>query len=148
MALRSRVITDSNKMLRIIDNISDSEKLSNDYEVTVTILWNRPHANIQMFLKVTIWTTNSQSKVVVNWEWTVMTQHLAWIRLSVTVMIIGVPEMPARSIRPSRSISIRETFLFFLNMYASLCMMTSHCVLAVRMISVYILNFYDLYTFQ
>ena len=77
-----------------------------------------------------------------------MSQHLAWIRLSVTVMIIGVPEMPARIMRPSRSISIRQTFLFFLNMYASLCMTTSRCILAVRMISVYMLNFYDLYTFQ
>ena len=76
-----------------------------------------------------------------------MSQRLAWIRLSVTMMIIGVPEMPARIICPSRS-SIRQTFLFFLNMYASLCMMTSRCNFAVRMISVYMLNFYDLYTFQ
>ena len=78
-----------------------------------------------------------------------MSQCLAWIRLSVTLMIIGVPEMPARIICPSRSISIRQTFLFFLilNMYASLCMMTSRCNFAVRMISVY-MNFYDLYTFQ
>ena len=70
-----------------------------------------------------------------------MSQRLAWIRLSGTLMIIGVPEMPARIIRPSRSISIRQTFLLFLNMYASLCMMTSRCNFAVRMISVYIIEF-------
>ena len=40
-----------------------------------------------------------------------MSQHMAWRRLSVTVMIIGVPGMPARIIRPSRSISIRQTFV-------------------------------------
>ena len=38
MALRSRIITDPTEMLRIIDNMSDSEKLSNYDEVTVTML--------------------------------------------------------------------------------------------------------------
>ena len=102
MALRSRIITDLNEMLRIIDNMSDREKLLNDYDSNSddVISPTCEHSDVSES------DDSNDNQPVQGGSGLGVTCHVAapGMDTSVSDSDDGVPEMPARIIRPSRSI--------------------------------------------
>ena len=108
MALRSRIITDPNEVLHIIDNLSDSEQLSDDDDSNSDDDVISPTCELS---DVSESDDSDDNQPVQGGSGMGVTCHVPapGMDTSVSDSDDGVPEMPARITRPGRSTSRGRT---------------------------------------